>query len=173
MDGSCYQGAFLQIYIVVMVWLAVVLGSPRVIIFSPGLGFFILVLFAIAGIIIVGVAVAALIGKASVNEPWQASYVKDTICGVEWRWRWVENRISDLWCYCPRCEATLLYESHRPLQEKIYFRCENCNQSVLTSIPGGSQAYALQAVTREIDRRIRTGSAKKKLEQFSLMDGEK
>ena len=139
----------------------------------PGWALFILVLCAIAGITIVGVAAVYLIGKASFSEPWYASYVKDTIYGVEWRWRWVENSISDLWCYCPRCEATLLYEYHRPFQEKIYFGCENCNQSVLTSIPGGDKAYALQAVTREIDRRIRTGRAKRKLEQFSLMDGEK
>ena len=139
----------------------------------PGWALFILVLFAVAGITIIGVAVVSLIGKASVDEPWHASYVKDTIYGVEWRWRWVENRISDLWCYCPRCDAILVYNDRSHFYEKTDFICENCNHSVITSITGGDKAYALEAVTREIDRRIRTGSAKRKLEQFSPMGGEK
>ena len=139
----------------------------------PGWALFILFLFAIAGIAIFGVVVVHSIGQDPIHESWHTSYVKDTIYDVEWRWKWVGNSVSDLWCYCPHCDAILVYYDHRPFHERTDFICENCNHSIITSIPGGNKAYALEAVTREIDRRIRTGSAKRKLEQFSPMDGEK
>ena len=120
-------------------------------------GWFILVLFAIAGITIV-----SSIAKALVDKSPYTSYVEDTMRGAKWRWRWVGNSIADLWCYCPRCDATLVYRNHPPFYEKTDFICENCNRSIITSIPGGNKAYALEAVTREIHRRIRTGGSVKK-----------
>lgn len=141
--------------------------------FIPGWTLLILALFAIIGITIIGVAIVASIKKTSIYEHWYTSYVEDTLHGAKWRWRWEDNSIADLWCYCPRCDAVLVYDDHRPFYEKTDFICENCNRSIIASIPGGNKAYAIEAVTREIGRRIRTGIAKRKLEQFSPVDGEK
>lgn len=33
---------------------------------------------------------------------------KGQVYGVMWRWRWTDNQISDLRCYCPRCESELV-----------------------------------------------------------------
>lgn len=38
------------------------------------------------------------------------SYVEDTMYGAKWRWQWISNRIFNVWCYCPKCEATLVYD---------------------------------------------------------------
>ena len=152
-----------------LLWCWEALLSPYSI---PGWALLILVLFAIIGITIVGVAIVASIKKTSIYEHWYTSYVEDTLHGAKWRWRWEGNSIADLWCYCPRCEAILVY-SEGSFYGKTDFICENCDRSIIASIPGGDKDYALRVVTREIDRRIRTGSAKKKLEQFSPLDGEK
>ncbi|WP_298729251.1 hypothetical protein [uncultured Pseudomonas sp.] len=118
--------------------------------------------------------VFALIGAASVffrlkgetAKPEHHSYIEDNMYGAKWRWQWVSNRVFNAWCYCPRCEATLVYDDsscHRFSYEekKTNFICENCGHSVVASIPGGNKAYALGAVEREIDRRIRTGEYKR------------
>ncbi len=39
---------------------------------------------------------------------------------------------------------------------KTDFICENCNHSIVATIKGGAKNYAISAVEREIDRRIRT-----------------
>ncbi|NWL75490.1 hypothetical protein DM872_01285 [Pseudomonas taiwanensis] len=81
--------------------------------------------------------------------------------GARWRWRWLGNRLADLWCYCPRCDATLVYDdsSCRNYLSDVrltHFICENCGNSIVTSITGGNKNYAVGAAEREILRRIRT-----------------
>lgn len=116
----------------------------------------------------------ALIGAASIffrlkvdtAKPEHHAYVEDNMYGAKWRWQWISNRIFNAWCYCPRCEATLVYDdsSCRNFMSdvnKTDFICENCGHSVVASITGGNKDYAIGAVEREIDRRIRTGEYKK------------
>ena len=92
--------------------------------------------------------------------PEYEKYVEDFIYNIKWRWTWVENSISDIWCFCPDCDATLVsrFGSLLGLQE-IKFMCENCNR-VVTSIPGSNPNYVIDMVKREIHRRIRTGDFK-------------
>lgn len=94
------------------------------------------------------------------------SYTEDFIHGAKWRWVWVGNQISNIWCFCPRCDATLVYDdsSCQSLYSdvnKTNFICENCGRSVVASITGGNKDYATGAIRREIDRRVRTGEYKK------------
>ncbi len=42
---------------------------------------------------------------------------------------------------------------------KTDFVCENCN-TIVAAIKGGDKGYALGAIEREIDRRVRTGEYK-------------
>jgi len=89
-------------------------------------------------------------------------YVKDFIYGANWRWEWVGNRVSNLWCYCSNCDATLVYNDSTCLDPyateiKTDFICENCNNNIVATIKGGNKSYAVGAVNREIERRIRTG----------------
>ena len=99
------------------------------------------------------------------EEPEYKSYVKDFLYGAKWRWNWVSNHISNLWCFCPTCDATLVYNDYcrrNPYtNQKTDFMCENCNNRVVTTIDGGDKNYAIGAVEREIHRRIRTGEYKK------------
>jgi len=95
------------------------------------------------------------------------NYTEDYLYGVKWRWRWIENRISNIWCYCPRCDAELVYDDsscHRPYlnENKTDFLCENCNQKVMASVNGGNKSYATSAAEREVLRRIRTDEYKKR-----------
>lgn len=90
------------------------------------------------------------------------SYTEDNFYGAIWRWEWTGNKVYELWCYCPNCDATLVYDdsSSRSLYDdsKTNFICENCNHSIKATIPGGNKSYALSAIKREIDRRIRTNT---------------
>lgn len=88
-------------------------------------------------------------------------YKEDFIHMAKWRWKWKDNRISNLWCFCPACDATLVYNdpSVRDFlsnEKGTKFICENCDR-VVAKIDSGDKDYAISAVTREIDRRIRTG----------------
>ena len=39
---------------------------------------------------------------------------------------------------------------------KTDFICENCNSKIVSTIHGGNKNYAINAVKREIERKIRT-----------------
>jgi len=117
--------------------------------------------FALIGLINIYLAI-----KGESEEPEFKSYVEDFMHGAKWRWSWIGNQISDVWCFCPSCDATLVYDdsSCRNLYSdvnKTDFICENCSRSVVASISGGNKDYATGAVEREISRRIRTDEYKK------------
>jgi len=87
-------------------------------------------------------------------------YKEDFIHMAKWRWNWQDNRITNLWCFCPTCDATLVYNDPSVrdfLSSELgtKFICENCDK-VVAQIDSGDKKYAISAVTREIDRRIRT-----------------
>lgn len=100
----------------------------------------------------------------SVSEPWH-SYTEDNIYGAKWRWHWDGNSIGNIWCYCPNCDATLVYDdsSCRDLysQSKTNFICENCGNKVVATVSGGNKDYATGAAIREAHRRLRTNEYKK------------
>lgn len=108
--------------------------------------------------------------KGESEAPEYALYKEDVIRGAKWRWKWSNNQIDDLWCFCPTCEATLVYDDsscRTSVVEKNQtdFICENCNR-VVTSIEGGNRAYAVGAIKREIDRRIRVGKFKRVIKKM-------
>lgn len=95
------------------------------------------------------------------NEPTFKKYTEDMIYGAKWRWCWAGGRVSNLWCYCPTCDATLVYDdsscrSYSSRVSKTDFICERCNNRVVTSINGGDKSYAVGAAERELHRRMRT-----------------
>ena len=127
----------------------------------PGWAWLLFSILAFVGLINIYLAL-----KGESEEPEFKSYIEDFIHGAKWRWSWVGNQISNVWCFCPRCDATLVYDdrSCRSLYSdvnKTDFICENCGHSVVTSITGGNKDYAISAIRREIERRVRTGEYKK------------
>lgn len=127
----------------------------------PGWAWLLIFIFGLIGLINIYLAI-----KGESAEPEFKSYVEDFMHGAKWRWSWIGNQISNVWCFCPRCDATLVYDdsSCRSLYSdvnKTDFICENCSCNVVASISGGNKDYATGAVEREISRRIRTGEYKK------------
>lgn len=146
-----------------VVWLWEVLVASY---WMPGYAYLPTFILAFIGLvsILVGIYIAVK-GEGKPEEPEFKKYTEDFIRGVKWRWVWADNQISNVWCYCPNCDATLVYDdrSCRDLLEDIHktdFICENCNR-VITSITGGNKAYAISLISREIVRKIRTGEYKK------------
>ena len=93
-------------------------------------------------------------------------YLEDFIYDANWRWKWEKDEIIDIQCYCPKCDSILVYDEsscHTRYTEvvKTDFICEKCDSQIVTSIPGGNKKYAINAVKREIQRRIRTQEYKK------------
>ena len=127
----------------------------------PGWALLLISLLALIGLINIFISI-----RQESEEPEFKSYVEDFIHGAIWRWDWAGERIANIWCFCPRCDATLVYDdsSHDSFYStrasKTDFICENCNGNVVASISGGDKDYAKAAVKREVDRRIRTGKYK-------------
>ena len=99
------------------------------------------------------------------SKPEHISYVEDIIYDAKWRWKWTKDEVSDIQCYCPKCDAMLIYDdrsSHTRYTDvsKTDFICQNCDSQLVASIHGGNKNYALSAVKREIERRIRTNEYK-------------
>lgn len=88
-------------------------------------------------------------------------YIEDSIYDAKWRWKWAKDEIINIECYCPKCDSLLVYDDsscHTKYTEvvKTDFICENCKSKIITSIYGGNKKYAINAVKREIQRKIRT-----------------
>jgi hypothetical protein len=127
----------------------------------PGWAWLATIALALVGCINIFLAI-----KGDAREPEYKRYIEDYLYNANWRWNWVGSQLSNLWCFCPRCDATLVYNDsscHNYYAEvkKTDFICENCNNNIVSSIKGGDKDYALSAAEREIHRRIRTGEHKK------------
>ena len=124
------------------------------------------VLLIISLLALFAIAVIFLIVKENRSPEFKA-YTEDFLFDTKWRWYWSGNNIANLWCYCPSCDATLVYDDsschNRYIDSKTDFICENCGSKVVASITGGNKDYSIGAVKREIDRRIRTGDYKNTL----------
>lgn len=89
-------------------------------------------------------------------------YKSDYLFGANWHWKYSDNSISTLWCLCPTCNNELVYSefipnsldyTHDGLSAKTDFICERCNNTPCSI--KGNQYDALEAVKREIRRKIR------------------
>ena len=130
-------------------------------------------LLALLGLAIVLLVIGALIMNRSKgsneNPPPFRRYTEDVLDGLRWRWRWIGNRIDDLWCYCLVCDAQLVYRED--ILDGMDLICENCpaDGSLLSRIGSqskrgrvvatmeGDKNYLVASAAREITRRIRTG----------------
>lgn len=126
---------------------------------APGWLWLVVVGFALVGAIQIVLAI-----RGEQSQPEYISYVEDLLYGAKWRWQWVGSRLSGLWCYCPACDATLVYDDSScrnfyAEKNKTDFVCENCRR-VVASVEGGNKSYAVGAAEREVFRRIRTGEFK-------------
>ena len=147
-------------------WLRGILQSSHS---MPGWAILVLGLLALFGLvilIIIGLLLKEFLhGKKETAGPSFHSYTEDMLDGARWRWRWVSGRITDLWCFCPICDAQLVDDGG---WVETRFICERCPSDgtlfpygprgrVVATQRGGDRQYAVAAAEREIRRRIRTG----------------
>lgn len=118
---------------------------------------------SIVGLLALVTLVRAFVGLRMSPPAPHNSYVEDMILGVKWRWSWAGEDISSLWCFCPGCDAELVYDDssahniYSRDEPRTLFICEHCDRSTMGRVDGGGKDYALGAVRREIRRRVRTG----------------
>ena len=77
-------------------------------------------------------------------------YKQDTFKQALWKWKWQDDRIEQLWCYCPTCNNELSYNSDYLLY-KTDLLCPNC-EKLITSYDGDNINYVLTKVKSEIRR---------------------
>ena len=128
----------------------------------PGWAFLIIGLFALVGL----VRLYVVLWPQNEPEPAYRSYTEDMLHGAKWRWSWTGGQISNLWCFCPRCDAQLV-PGEDYFDGKTNFVCERCppdgpghlsrSHGRVVATVNGDRRYAVGAVEREILRRIRTG----------------
>ena len=106
------------------------------------------------------------------------AYTKDRIFGVDWYWVNGYHGVENLYSLCPCCQSELVYLEQRNDLNKInfvyraeftQFECENCKFRS-EKIPGDHK-HAIGSVTREIQRRLRTGEQKPGTEHLDATDG--
>lgn len=116
----------------------------------------------ILGLLALVTAISAVVGLRSNPAAPHVSYIEDILFGAKWRWSWADGDISSLWCFCPVCDAELVYDDssahrfHSQEEPQTVFICEHCNRNIMGRVEGGDKEYALGAVRREIRRRVRT-----------------
>lgn len=107
--------------------------------------------------------IRAIVSVRAPSSDSHSSYIEDILFGMKWRWYWSGGDISGLWCFCPVCDAELVYDDssvrniYSREESRTLFICEHCNRSTMGQINGGDREYSLGAVRREIRRKIRTG----------------
>lgn len=128
----------------------------------PGWALTILGVLALVTVVRAVIAWRSTSAAPSPSAPYR-TYVEDILFGAKWRWAWSGEDVANLWCFCPICDAELVYDdssAHRfsiSQEPQTVFICEHCNRSVMGCVEGGDKDYALGAIRREIRRRIRTG----------------
>ena len=145
---------------VTWVWIALISNYS-----IPGWAFLIIGFFALVGLAKICVVLWPE------NEPAYRNYTEDMLYGAKWRWSWNGGELSNLWCFCPNCDAQLI---PREGYGSTDFICERCSPDrsdhlyrsydldqphgrVVATVKGGDRYYAVSAAKREILRRIRTG----------------
>jgi hypothetical protein len=120
-------------------------------------------LLAAISVLALVTVVRSLVGLRTVASPQHFQFVEDQLYGAKWRWSWSGGDVSNLWCFCSRCDSELVYDdstarsiySHEGA--RTHFICEHCSRETVASIPGGDKDYALGVVRREIRRKVRLG----------------
>lgn len=103
-------------------------------------------------------------GSAS---PSMFDYREDTILGLTWRWDYGPHGPTNVWCYCPTCDTSLVYSEDRDWTEYgqgrnlVILRCETCGNRVKDF--EGDRDYLISRVLRQIDRIQRSGEWKKRI----------
>ena len=140
-------------------WLkSAILWSWNFLISSHSLpGWVLLIVFLFASLFIIFAVIYFLVKIDKNSESKHLLYTKDIMFGAIWRWKWMGNQISNIWCYCPYCDTMLVYDEH---WGETYFRCENCNNSVIATFDC-SKNRAIRRVAHQIDRKLRSGEFRK------------
>ena len=123
----------------------------------PGWALLIIGLFALASF------VRLLAVLRPQNEPAYRKYTEDMIDGTKWHWSWDGDKIVNLWCFCPSCDAELIPNK---FFDETHFICERCppvpdlqdqSHGRIIAIMNGNRYQAVRSAEREILRRVRTG----------------
>ena len=101
-------------------------------------------LFLVISILALVTVIRFFLNFPNNSKPEYITYIEDFIYGTKWRWKWIKDEISDIQCYCPKCDAILIYDdrsSHTKYTDvsKTDFICQNCNSQIITSIHGGNK----------------------------------
>ncbi len=85
------------------------------------------------------------------------AYTTDNFMGLRWRWRYIDNEISEPVVFCPHCDFQLIPKDISDFGPALtQFKCNNCN----TSLQSIKHSYyeICQIVTRQIQLKIRNNS---------------
>lgn len=118
--------------------------------------------------LIITLAIVFIIGALTlfvsifVKKPAYHRYVSDNIYNIKWKWFWKKEKITELFCFCPTCDESLVYDdsscNNSSHNKQTKFICEKCHFS--SAINGGNISYSLDIVEREIHRKVRLNEFK-------------
>jgi len=122
------------------------------------------ILILLSGILVLRAAYRFIRGASG---PSVFDYREDTILGLTWRWDYGPNGPTNVWCYCPACDTSLVYTEDRDWTEYgqgrnvIRLTCETCGHRIKDF--EGDHNHLIGRVLRQIDRIQRNNEWKKRI----------
>ncbi len=100
---------------------------------------------------------ALLRGGSDTPASW-IKYTTDRFFGLRWRWRYVDNHISNLNSFCPNCDYQVFphQASSYNFIDRIGFSCDSCKSSL--GEHDESLAQLKSKVERLIQQKVRNGT---------------
>lgn len=109
-------------------------------------------------LVLFGLFFIYLIFRFFFKKPEYVIYIEDIFYNVKWKWSWKKDKVTNLFCFCPKCEESLVYDDTSckerfSLNKETKFICQKCNYS--SSLGGGDISHSLNIIEREINRKVR------------------
>jgi len=169
--AKVFVGVVVSLVVALLTWLVLALGRPLLGLVVRGwalLGrdvrvpvWLLLVAAALAIVTLVRAVLSFVWPDPRVEPPAWHDYTEDSFLGCNWRWQYFRNDVTDLDCYCPKCDNQVVFVQNRhlgPNRNTTILECERCGWA--STRLKGLAPWVRARVTREIDRKLRSGEWK-------------
>ena len=112
-----------------------------------------IVLLALPTIFRIFVALISLFRTPPQKELTWRDYTEDIFFNIRWRWRYINNQITDLHSFCMHCDFQIFPQRTDRFDDSIHFDCESCSSHLQTFDETYSQVES--KILRFIDQKHR------------------
>lgn len=111
-------------------------------------------LLVIPTLLLIGALIYSFLKPESPSAPSWKNYTFDNFFGIVWRWKYIDNTMSDMHTFCPHCDFQIFPKNASGFNaiDRIAFLCDSChanlgefNESYL-SLENKAQRFSQQKI---------------------------